>query len=683
MTLAVACVGVALIGAGACLPGGGPEISSQFDAEAPPPTSLGDDAGPSAADVDLGDPFAIVGLVPSHGPWTGGTRAKLAGRGFSSKLRVWIGGTELAPSAIFASDPTRAAIETPPGAPGPADVRIRDDASAQERTLAAGFLYDAFVVQPDSGATTGGTRIALVGSGTAWKAGTTIAIGGAACSDVAVADATHMECTTPPGSPGSKDVTVTTPDGAFAQARDAYTYSDSPDGYRGGLAGGALNGAMRVLAFDAWTGTAIPGAHVIAGSTLATAITKSTDSAGLALLNDPSLTGKITVTVAAKCHQPTSFVDVPVDTVTAYLTPTLDPSCAQGDPPSTGGHGGQSAGEIDGELIFPGIEFKPGDWTVPEPTKSTERRAAYVFTASGSPQAAFNLPPKELATTPSSGGSHGYAYATIAAPGNTTLYALAGIEDRSVTPPRFVAYVMGVARGVSSQPGVKTLGVDIPMTTMLDHRLVLTPVPPPIGARGPDRLVAQMAVTVGQGSFAILPMATASALLPMTGDLSFVGVPALDGTLSGEAYNLGASAVTGANGGVPASVVARIVTNDTNDPVTISGFLPVPVLHEPASGAWGGTHVSFEAAGAVDLVELSVTSGSGLVSWTIVAPAGATSFDLPDLATMPGAGLVRGTITTTVYSARVNGFAYGKLRYGQLGAGAWNAYAFDTQSGAY
>src|SRR5439155_5112751 len=140
--------------------------------------------------------------------------------------------------------------------------------------------------------------------------------------------------------------------------------------------------------------------------------------------------------------------------------------------------------------------------------------AAYVFTASVSPQSAFNLPPKELATTPSSGGSHGYAYATIAAPGNTTLYALAGIEDRSVTPARFVAYVMGVARGVSVQPGVKTLGVDIPMTTMLDHRLEITPVPPPIGARGPDRVLVQMAVTVGQGSFAILPMGTAQALLP-------------------------------------------------------------------------------------------------------------------------------------------------------------------------
>jgi len=32
------------------------------------------------SDVDLGDPFAIYGLTPSHGPYGGGTTARLAGR---------------------------------------------------------------------------------------------------------------------------------------------------------------------------------------------------------------------------------------------------------------------------------------------------------------------------------------------------------------------------------------------------------------------------------------------------------------------------------------------------------------------------------------------------------------------------------------------------------------------------
>ena len=674
----------ALAWAAACIPGSGPALITQPDAEAPPPVSLGDDGGVVGADVDLGDPFAIVGLNPSHGPFSGGTRAVLVGRGFPSTLRVWVGGVELDPSAIFASQPTRAAVEIPPGKAGPADVMIRDDATAETRTLAAGFFYDAFALTPDTGATSGGTRVALVGSGTAWKAGASVQIGAAACTDVAVADATHLQCTTPAGAPGSKDVTVTNADATFLQARDAYTYSDSPDGYRGGLTGGALNGSMRVLAFDAWTGTAIAGAHAIAGSSLATAVAATTDASGLAELSGPSLAGQVSVTIAAKCHQPTSFVAVPVDTVTAYLTPTLDPSCAQGDPPSTGGSGGPSAGEIDGTLVFPGKEAEPGTWTVPAPAKPSERQAAYVFLATGSPSDPFVLPAKESATTPDMFVSYGYSYTAAASPGTVTLYALAGLEDRTTTPPRFVAYAMGVARGVSVQPATRVTGVDIPMSTLLDHAVTLAPAPPSVGPRGPDRLSARLAVTLGETAFAVLPDGLQTALLPFNGTLPFVGVPALDGTLSGERYAVGAQAVTGPNGGAPASIVTGIQTTDSNAPVAIGGFLPVPVLSQPGAGTWGGTHVSIAAGGAVDLIEAQVSSGGGLVAWTIVAPGGTTSFDLPDLSALPdNVGLVHGPVTTTVYVARIEGFTYGTLRYGQLGTGAWSAYAFDSQNGAY
>jgi hypothetical protein len=145
-----------------------------------------------------------------------------------------------------------------------------------------------------------------------------------------------------------------------------------------------------------------------------------------------------------------------------------------------------------------------------------------------------------------------------------------------------------------------------------------------------------------------------------------------------------AVAVTGPNQAMPASVVSRIMTTEANAPIAIGGFLPVPTLVEPASSAWSGTHVTIGASGAIDLVEMTVSSGGGLVAWTIVAPGGSTSFDLPDLSALPGnLGLVRGAITTTVYVARLNGFAYGALRYGQLGTGSWNAYAFDSLNGAY
>src|SRR5262249_30241728 len=159
----------------------------------------------------------------------------------------------------------------------------------------AGFFYDAFVVVPDSGSTTGGTRISLQGSGTQWKQGAGVSIGSTPCGNVTVVDATHITCTTPPGAPGARDVTVTNVDQSSIQARDAYTYNDSPDGFRGGLDGNALNGSLQVIAFDSFVGTPIPGAFAIAGNDLASAVQAKTDAAGIAKLVDPKLTGKVTV----------------------------------------------------------------------------------------------------------------------------------------------------------------------------------------------------------------------------------------------------------------------------------------------------------------------------------------------------------------------------------------------------
>src|SRR5262249_12842410 len=156
--------------------------------------------------------------------------------------------------------------------------------------------------------------------------------------------------------------------------------------YRGGLYGSALAGSLKVLAFDQVTGTPLAGGRVIAGSSLAGAVIGTLDASGIAQLQSPSLTGSVTVTVAAKCHQPMTYVDVPTDTVRAYLWPTLDPSCG-GDPPTSGNFTPTLYGEVDGELVWEGgIEFQRAPWkNVPLPTSANERQAAYVWVATGNP----------------------------------------------------------------------------------------------------------------------------------------------------------------------------------------------------------------------------------------------------------------------------------------------------------
>lgn len=672
---------------GACF-GGGPRLLDAEDAGSAGPVDFTDAAAPDVTtDVDLGDPFAILGLDPAHGPWNGGTRTVIRGRGFTSSLSIRIGGTEVDPSAIVASDPTRVAILTPAGAPGPADVVVTNTLGAASRTLTSGFFYDAFMVEPNSGAQTGGTRVRIEGRGTSFAPGTTVSFAGAPATDVKVVDATHLECTTPAGSLGPAEVDVQVPGSPVATARDAFSYTDLFDPSRGGLSGGALSGSLQVNVLDGATGIAIGGAQVIAGESLS-GVRGVTAATGSVTLTDPSLTPKVTVTVAAKCHHPMTYVDVPVDTVTVYLAPVIDISCAKlQDPPSSGGQGYRNGGIVQGELIWSGgVEFKRGDWdNVPAPIGDSERRAAYVFFASSSTDSTFSLPAASSATTMDSPGSRGYGYQVVAPPGNVTVYAVAGLEDRSFTPPKFSAYAMGVARGVAVAPNAVTDTIDIPMNAVVDHTLGLASSPPPVTSRGPDRLFAKLAVSVGPNLYASLPGASKTELLPFPGILTFAPIPSLDGSLSGEAYVVGAVAATSDSQSAPGSVVAKVRVTDVNAPVTLGGFLPVPSLVTPGAGVFSGTHVEVGASGTYDMLEMVIDSGGGLATWTIVAPANRTTFDLPDLSALPDSvGLRHGAITTTVYVARLDStFSYESVRSGDLASTKWTAYAWDALTGTY
>jgi hypothetical protein len=381
-----------------------------------------------------------------------------------------------------------------------------------------------------------------------------------------------------------------------------------------------------------------------------------------------------------------TFVDVPVDTVTFYLQPTLSTACV-GDPGSTGNYTPQDFGQVTGQLIWPSSnEGQRGAWNnVPAPGPG-ERQAAYVLDASGAQYALFSLPSPSTATTPASSGAQGYAYSLTLVPGNQTLYALAGLEQDTDGGQaiRFEPFVMGVVRGVSVQPNVTLAGVDIGMATLLDRALTIVPQPPQTTPAGPDRLVSTLSVDLGAGAFALLPQGSTTQLLPVSGGVSFVGIPALDGALAGARYDLAVAAFTGASNSTPLSIVSGVETTDANDRLTIGGFVGVPALLQPSATVWSGTHVQVQATGAIDLAVVSVSSGDALIVWQIVAPGTDLSFDLPDLSQLKGVDtLVHGVLSTSFSVARMNGFDYGTLRFGQLGPSAWNAYASNVALGSY
>src|SRR5262249_6517372 len=141
--------------------------------------------------------------------------------------------------------------------------------------------------------------------------------------------------------------------------------------------------------------------------------------------------------------------------LTVYLAPVLSASCgAGGGIPGGGGTPGRGS-SIDGEIVWPATgEFKRAGWTnVPDVANDDEQYVAYVFRLSSSPTDRFSLPSALNAITPLSEGSAGFEFSMGAAPGNYSLYALAGLRDDSKSPPKFTAYAMGLTQGVAVAAG--------------------------------------------------------------------------------------------------------------------------------------------------------------------------------------------------------------------------------------
>ncbi len=634
------------------------------------------------------DPHSVIGVDPPHGRFSGDQHAIIRGNGFGSNARVWFGASLVPASGVVAIDLNKLQVSVVPGDPGPVDVRVQngDDASTS-RTLKAGYVYDPFYAQPSSGPTSGGTVIQMHGKGTEWATGTKVQIGSTDCQTLEILSATEMKCTMPPHPTGSVSITVQAGGLSAQVVDDAFIYSDSDNGFKGGLAGAPLNGMLRVTVFNSYTGLPVVGATVIAGDSLSGALQRKVDSSGIVVFQDAALVGTRSVTVAKKCYEPITFVDVPVDSVTVYLSPIMSPDCGGdgGDVPPVGGKGSNPS-TIHGELVWLGAtEFKRSGWVnVPGTKSDDEARVAYLFTPSSDPGSTFYLPDSSSAVRPDTDGSIGYGFTYTTWAGNLTLYALAGIENRKANPPTFQAYAFGLVRGVATVPGQSVGDVFIEMSKTLDQAVSLVVRPPSPGPKGPNRVAASVAVRLGNEGYAIFPNASRSIPIASEVPITFIGLPGLDTFLEGSQFVSSASAVTGASSGPPMSIVGRYASIDASITVPIDGFVQVPVLKTPAPATkFDGTHIEFQTAlgGApIDLTVVNVDASQGLITWTVTIPAGKTSIELPDLGQL-GIGLPSGPVDIGVNCAHIEQFDYQNLQYRHLSARGWNAYGYDVFHG--
>jgi hypothetical protein len=429
---------------------------------------------------------------------------------------------------------------------------------------------------------------------------------------------------------------------------------------------------------------------VVVGSDASTATIVETDGFGTAVVSSSDHGSAATVTIGKSCFQPITFVDVPVERVTVYLSPVLSPVCgADGDPPAGGGNPGKGS-SVTGEFVWPlDEELRMAGWAnVPTPRRENEVRTAYVFRLATQATNEFSLPCAINSITPEDEGELGYNFFFSTAPGNFTLYALAGLEDRSKSPYAFTPYAMGLTRGVAVGPSETKRDVLVVIDVPLDHALSVSASGPTPTPRGPDRIQAKLAIQVGNEGYALLPNGKQSSLLPKSTPFEFVGIPPLLGTLTGSRYVATASAVTGDAGGLPRSQVGLFATVADNEPLGLGEFLELPRVDQPASStAWNGTLLRLgrvPGGPRPDLTVVDVASGGDLVTWRIVAPGAPAEIHLPDLGALDGEiGLTRGPITIQASVASVDSFSYGSLRNRQLEPRGWRAFAQDALFASY
>jgi hypothetical protein len=598
---------------------------------------------------------------------------------------VWFGDVAVDSRLVVAADPQRIQVTSPPGESGPVDIVVQNgDDRSTRASLRGGFSYDDLTVEPSSGPTSGGAIVTVRANAPIFDDETRIDVDLVPCEIEKVASPTELTCTTPPGTPGSKRVRATLEDGTEIDVLDAFTYVVSDNGFRGGLSGTPLDGSLEVLVLDDLTGLAVRGATVLVGDDAETALQSSTDRYGTALVTGNGVGSRATVTVAKSCYQPTTFVDVPVNKVTVYLLPTPDPACVdRGEPPAGGGNPGRGA-SVSGEVVWPlGGEFRrEGFGNVPGPSTPDERQVAYVFRLASQPTGDFTLDDALYSVTPESTGELGYSFVFYTSPGNFTLYALAGLEDRSSNPARFTAYAAGITRGVVATDynprGDIFIEVDVP----LDHALSLDARGPTATERGPDRVEGRVAIEVGGEGYLLLPNGTQSATLPVNQPFQFVGMPPLWGSLTGSRYIATARAFTGMAGSLPLSSVG-LFASTTEAPIGVGAFVEIPRLTSPKSSAdWDGTLLELErepGGAPPDLTIIDVAGSGGISTWRIVAPGAPDAVRVPDLRVIdrelaPG----RGPIAIQITAARVDNFDYGTVRYRQLAERGWRAFAQDA-----
>ncbi|MFC5373244.1 IPT/TIG domain-containing protein [Brevundimonas faecalis] len=237
-------------------------------------------------------PPTVTAVSPNSGPSVGGTTVTIMGTGFTGATGVTFGGT--AATGITVVNATRITATSPAGT-GTVDVRVTTPGGTSATSASDQFTYVAAptvtAVSPNSGPSVGGTSVIITGTGFSAASPTGAVKFGATTAAYTINSNTQITATSPAGSTGVVDVTVTTLGGtSTTSAADRFNYVAPP------TAGNITYGT--IIPYNPGSGSATnfslaanvhgnPTDYAVGSATSAQGGSVSVDSAGMVSYTPP------------------------------------------------------------------------------------------------------------------------------------------------------------------------------------------------------------------------------------------------------------------------------------------------------------------------------------------------------------------------------------------------------------
>jgi hypothetical protein len=172
----------------------------------------------------------VTAVSPSSGPTGGGTSVTLTGTNFTGATQVYFG--SVAATSFTVNSSTSITATAPNQTAGTVDITVSTVYGVSASSAADHYTYNGTAptvtaASPTSGPAAGGTQVTI--TGTNLNGATAVKFGSTAATSFTVISATQITATSPAGSAGTVDITVTTPYGTSAiSSADQYTYVAAP-----------------------------------------------------------------------------------------------------------------------------------------------------------------------------------------------------------------------------------------------------------------------------------------------------------------------------------------------------------------------------------------------------------------------------------------------------------------------